>query len=84
MIQSLSNKEFKFREELDLTMCWHGSLKPNKILLNLNLIRTSQSQLINSRLNLLMCDPIDFILSDSEIYYDLHHNIIETSFDGLE
>ena len=24
-----------------------------------------------------MCDLIGFILSGSEIYYDLHHNIIE-------
>ena len=31
-----------------------------------------------------MCDPIGFILSDSEIYYDLHHNVIKTLFDGLE
>ena len=31
-----------------------------------------------------MCDPIDFILSGSEIYYDLYHNIIETLFDGLK
>ena len=31
-----------------------------------------------------MCDPIGFILSGSEIYYDLYHNIIETPFDGLK
>ena len=31
-----------------------------------------------------MRDPIDFILSDSEIYCDLHYNIIETLFDGLK
>ena len=31
-----------------------------------------------------VCDPIDFILSSSEIYYDFYHNIIETSFDRLE
>ena len=84
MIQSLSNKESKSREELDLTMCQHGSLKSNRILINPNSIRILQVQLVNSRLNHLMCDPIDSILSRSEIYYDLHHNIIETSFDGLK
>ena len=31
-----------------------------------------------------MCDPIGFILYDSEIYCDLHHNIIEILLDGLE
>ena len=31
-----------------------------------------------------MCDPIGSILSGSEIYCDLHHNIIEILFDGLE
>ena len=31
-----------------------------------------------------MCDLIDFILSGSEIYYDLYHNIIKTPFNGLE
>ena len=31
-----------------------------------------------------MCDLIDSILSDSEIYCNLHHNIIKTLFDGLE
>ena len=31
-----------------------------------------------------MCDPVGSILSSSEIYYDLHHNIIETLFDGLK
>ena len=31
-----------------------------------------------------MCDPIGSILFDSEIYCDLHHNIIETPYDGLK
>ena len=31
-----------------------------------------------------MYDSIGSILSDSEIYYDLHHNIIKTLFDGLK
>ena len=31
-----------------------------------------------------MCDLMGFMLSDSEIYCDLHHNIIETPFDGLK
>ena len=31
-----------------------------------------------------MCDPIDFILSDSEICYDPYHNIIKTPFNGLK
>ena len=47
-------------------------------------IRTSQVQLINSKLNFLMCDPIGSILSGNEIYCDLHHNIIETLFDRLK
>ncbi|WP_286515990.1 hypothetical protein, partial [Escherichia coli] len=34
--------------------------------------------------NSIMCDPIGSILSGSEIYYDHHHNIIESSFNGLE
>ena len=33
---------------------------------------------------LLVYDPSDSILSDSETYRDLHHSIIETPFDGLE
>ena len=65
-------------------MCEQGILKPNRILINLNPIRTSQVQLVNSRVNFLMDDPIGSILSSSEIYCDLHHNIIETLFDGLE
>ena len=31
-----------------------------------------------------MCDPIGSILSSSEIYCDLYHNIIEILFNGLE
>ena len=31
-----------------------------------------------------MCDPLDFTLFGSEIYYDLYHNIIETLFNKLE
>ena len=31
-----------------------------------------------------MCDPLNFILSDSKTYRDLYHNIIETLFDGLK
>ena len=69
LIQSKSKEEF---------------LKPNRILINPNPIRTSQVQLINSRLNPLMCNSIGSILSSNEIYCDLHYNIIETPFDGLE
>ena len=31
-----------------------------------------------------MYDPLDYILSGSEIYRDFHHNIIKTFFDRLE
>ena len=31
-----------------------------------------------------MCDLIGSILSDSKKYFDLHQNIIETPFNGLE
>ena len=31
-----------------------------------------------------VCNPISFILSDSEIYCDPYHNIIETLFNGLD
>ena len=65
-------------------MYYQSFPKPNRISLNADPIVTSQVQLVNSRLNPLICDPIGSILSDNEIYYDFYYNIIETSFDGLE